>query len=239
MNFEYIIAMVGLCLFFAGGVFLMKYIPRSKMTNFVFGCLVFIPYVALCTIVYKDVGFYDWNFQNTLPVANVSPFMFALTALLLFFPKKVKKHLYLLISLLTVGMFFSSIVGCLYNASINYKFHFHFMLDYMAHIFLSLFGVYLIRSKQVIPTLKNGLISTGILLGVATVMMIINVIFDTSFFGLSLNGKHNIYNNVLTDNSYVSALLYYLGVVFVLSLGFAVCRFFAQEKWSIAKETNE
>ena len=238
MNFEYILALAFLCAFYAGGVFLMKYIPQTKLANILFSCLVFIPYVCLCTVVYMDVGFDDWNFQNTLPVANVSPFMFSLMPISLCLPKKIKPHFYLLISLLTVGMFFSSIFGCIYNAAINYKFHFHFMLDYMAHIFLSLFGVYLIRSNQVKLTLKNCMISGSILLGSATVMLILNLIFDTSFFGLSLRGKHNIYNNVLTDNSYVSALLYYVGVVAVLAMGFAVCKFFDREKWKI-KETNK
>lgn len=236
MNFEYIIALAFLCAFYAGCVYLMKYARHFQLTNVLFRFLVFIPYVCLCVIVYKDVGFYDWNFQNTLPVANVSPFMFSLMPISLFLPKKIKSHFYLLISLLTVGMFFSSVVGCIYNASINYKFHFHFMLDYMAHIFLSLFGVYLIRTKQAKLTVKNCLISGSILLGSATVMLILNLIFDTSFFGLSLRGKHNIYNNVLTDNSYVSALLYYVGVVAVLAMGFAVCKFFDKEKWKIQKD---
>ena len=238
MNFEYIIALVLLYLFYAGCLILMKNIRHFKVANLIFGCLVFIPYVSLCTIIYKDVGFHDWNFQNTLPVANVSPFMFSLMPILLLLPKKIKKHFYLLISLLPVGMFASSILGCLYNASINYKFHFHFMLDYIAHIFLSLFGIYLIRTKQEKLTVKNTLISSSIILGVATIMLILNLIFDTSFFGLSLRGKHNIYNNVLVDNSFVSALLYYLGAIVVLFLGFAVCKFFDKKKWHIEKADN-
>ena len=47
-----------------------------------------------------------------------------------------------------------------------------------------------------------------------------NVIFDTAYFGLSLNGKHNIYNNVLTSNSYLSAALYFFGLMCVLGLGY-------------------
>ena len=57
------------------------------------------------------------------------------------------------------------------------------------------------------------------IIGAAFFMMILNVIFDTAFFGLSLNGKHNIYNFVLTDNSYLSAALYFLGLLCVLGLG--------------------
>ena len=58
-------------------------------------------------------------------------------------------------------------------------------------------------------------------------MMIVNVIFDTAFFGLSLNGKHNIYNFVLTNNAYLSAALYFFGLICVLGLGYLYVSFFA------------
>ena len=43
-----------------------------------------------------------------------------------------------------------------------HKFHLHFLADYMAHILLSLWGVYLVRSGQVSVTRKNALSSGGI-----------------------------------------------------------------------------
>ena len=162
--------------------------------------------------------------------------MFFITPFLLVLPKLIKKHLYLLISLLSVGMFLSSVVGCFYNFSINYKYHHHFLLDYVSHFSLSLFGIYLIRTRQVELTLKNSVLSASVIYGVALVMMILNVIFDKSFFGLSLNGKHNIYNNILTDNSYLSALLYFVGLGAVLCLGFLHCRIFKRDGFYIEKE---
>ena len=239
MNFEYLIALALLCLFYVISIYLMKYIRHFQLANIVFGFVVFIFYVCHSTIIYKNVGFSDWNFQNTLPVANASPFMFSLMPIIMILPKKVKKHFHLLISLLLVAMFLASVLGCINNASINYKFHFHFILDYIAHIILSLYGIFLIRSKQVELTTKNCLISSSIILGTATVMLILNLIFDTSFFGLSLRGKHNIYNNILTDNSYVSALLYYLGAMLMLFLGFLACKFFAKNRFTITKKAEK
>jgi hypothetical protein len=174
--------------------------------------------------VYSEVGFYDWNFQNTLPVANVSPFMFSITPLVLVLSGRAKKLLLLLISLLSVGMFLSTVFSMTYNAVIDYKFHWHFMLDFVAHFALSLFGIYIVRSGQVDFTLKNCLKSGSLILGSATLMLVLNIIFDTSFFGLNLNGKHNIYNNVIVEDSYLSALLYYCGLIFVLLLGSILCR---------------
>jgi hypothetical protein len=229
MNYAYILTLVLLCALYAAGIYFMKYIRNFRLFNVLFGCLVYIPYLWLSCIVYNDVGFYDWNFQNTLPTANVSPFMFSSVPLLLILPPKAKKAVYLLISLLSVGMFGSAALGCIGNAAINYKFHFHFLLDYISHFALSLFGIYLIRTKQVEFHAKNCLVSASIIFGSATVMLILNLILDTAFFGLSLTGKHSIYNNVIVDNSYVSALIYYVGLLMVLLLGYGVCKMFQKK----------
>jgi hypothetical protein len=224
MSYSYIYALLLLCVSFAFTVIMMKrFLQRTRLANALFSALVYIPYITLCCIVFSDVGFYDWNFRNTLPVANVSPFMFSSIPLLFLLPKRVRPHLYLLISLLSVGMLGSTVLACINNAAIGYKFHFHFLLDYIAHVSLSLFGIYLLRSGQARFSAKNCLISSSLLVGSAVLMLILNIIFDTAFFGLSLSGKHNIYNVVLVKNSYLSALLYFSGLIGVLALGAALC----------------
>ena len=202
---------------------------NTTLTNAIFVLAVVIPYIALVVTIYRDTGFYDWNFQNVLPVANVSPFMFTCVPLALLLPKRVRKHFLLLISLLSVGMLLSGVFGCIYNAARNYKFHLHFTYDYAAHFALSLFGVYLVKSRQVTLSIKKALISSSLIFGTAAVMTVLNVIFDTSFFGLSLNGKHNIYAVVLTESSYLSALLYFLGLGVVLTLGYLYCSIFSRK----------
>ena len=238
MNFSYIIELFLLCALYVSIITFMKHFRNYKLFNCLFTAFTFIPYLALCIVIYLDVGFYDWNFQNVLPTANVSPFMFFTAAFVLILPNKIKNHLFFLISLLSVGMLLSPLFACIYNAAINYKFHFHFTLDYIAHISISLFGIYLIKSKQVKVSIKNAFISASIIFSAASFMMILNVIFDKSFFGLSLNGKHNIYNNVLVDNSYLSALIYFLGLFTVLFFGYLVNRFFDNRYKNVDKATN-
>ena len=217
---------------------MMKYIRHTKLANLIFIALVYIPYVCMCVYVYKtDTDVNRWNFLNTLPVANVSPFMFSLMPVLLILPKKIKKHLYLLVSMLAVGMLLSTVFGCVGNAIRNYKFHFHFALDYLSHFALAAFGVFLIRSKQVKFNIKNCIISGSAIFSVVTIMLILNVIFDKAFFGLSLNGKHNIYNMVLVSNSYLSALIYYVGLGCVLLLGVAVCKLFNSRNMDISDKS--
>ena len=239
MNFEYILTLVVFCFLFAVSIYLMKYIRNIQLFNLIFIALVYIPYICVCIIVYKtDTDINRWNFLNTLPVANVSPFMFSIMPILLILPKKIREYVYLLISMLTVGMFLSPAFGCIGNAMRNYNFHFHFALDYLSHFALSAFGIFLIRSKQAKFNSKNCIISGSIIFSVATIMLLLNVIFDKAFFGLSLNGKHNIYNMVLVNNSYLSALIYYIGLACVLMLGMAVCKLFNSRKMDISKESR-
>ena len=207
-------------LIYVGIVFLMKKFRKKKLTNFIFFVVTFLCYLSVVLIVYLDVGLHDWNFLNTLPTANVSPFMFCTLPLCFILPNKIKKYHFALISLLSVGMLLAPAVGCIYNTAIKYAFHTHFLLDYAAHFTLSLWGIYLVKSKQVELNVKNGLIGGSVIVVVAFLMMILNVIFDTAFFGLSLNGKHNIYNCVLVKNSFLSALIYFAGLVGVLVLGY-------------------
>lgn len=216
----YVISMILLLAFYICVLLNMKHMKNTRIFNYIFSTVILACYLHVVIRVYLSVGFNDWNFQNTLPTANVSPFMFTLVGLIYLIPLRVRKHIYLLISLLSVGMLLSSVFGCIYNASINYRFHLHFLSDYIAHVMLSLWGVYLVKSRQVELTKKNLLTSSGIIVGVAFTMLVLNVIFDTAFFGLSLNGKHNIYNNVLTNNSYLSAALYFFGLIGVLCLGY-------------------
>ena len=193
---------------------------NTKLTNLIFVLIVVVCHWVHVIKIYFDVGAHDWNFLNTLPVANISPFMFCIVPFIFILPSKIKKYFLILISLLSVGMFLSPIISCSYFASINYKFHFSFLLDFVAHLSLFLLGIYLVKSKQIELKLKDSVVSGSIILCVGGGMLILNCIFDTSFWGLSLNGKHSIYNQVIVSNSYLSALLYFTGLIVVLILGF-------------------
>ena len=225
----YYITLAVLLIFYVLAIPRINLLRNKKLTNGIFTAVIFALYLAVIIRVYISVGFDDWNFKNTLPVANVSPFMFTAVVVMHLLPRKIKKHCYLLICLLSVGMVLSAVFSCLYNAVINYSFHWHFLCDYLAHVLLSLWGVYLIKSSQVELNKKNAIISGAIIVGVAVFMLLLNVIFDTAFFGLSLNGKHSIYNVVLVKNSYLSAFLYFFGLLIVLVMGYVYSRLLSRK----------
>jgi hypothetical protein len=56
---------------------------------------------------------------------------------------------------------------------------------------------------------------------------------------LSLNGKHSIYNVVLVESSYLSALLYFFGLFGVLAMGYIYLRLIARKnKKAVYKSIN-
>lgn len=117
-------------------------------------------------------------------------------------------------------MFFSVILACIQRISINYRFIPHFLLDYVSHLTLSLWGVYLVKSKQIQFEKKDCLLGGSVIIGVSLIMLIVNKIFDTAFFGLTFNDNYNIYNIVLVNNPYLSALIYVVGLSVTLLLGY-------------------
>ena len=227
---HYIFTALALFALYVAGVYALKYCNNQKVMNVVFPLMIFIPYLYGVIAMYLDVGVKDWNFQNTLPTANVSPFTYCLALLTLVLPKKAKEYVFTLIALLSLGVLCAGMLTCIFNAMRDYAFHWTITLDSFAHVVLSLFGVYLIKSCQASLDIKKCLYSGGIIVGAAVLMLILNVIFHTAFFGLSLHGKHNIYNVVVCNNGYLSAFLYFTGLGVVLVTGYIYQRLLNREK---------
>lgn len=217
---NYIIAAAVLTILYVAGIYGLRYVHNQKWINVLFPILVFLPYLYGVIYMYIDVGVKDWNFLNTLPTANVSPFMYCLSLLTIVLPKKAKEYVFTLIALLSLGVFCAGMLTCVFNAMRDYAFHWTIALDSFAHVALSLFGIYLVKSGQASIEMKHSVFSGLIIVGVAVVMLVLNLIFHTSFFGLNLYGNHNIYNMVLFANGYVSAVMYFVGLGCILTAGY-------------------
>lgn len=215
-----ILFFVLLAVYLVGILLSKRFALHKKYINPIFAAIIFASYLYVAIYMYKDVGPNDWNFLNTLPTANVSPFMFCLTPLILIMPKAIRKYCMTLVALLSLGMLLAGLGGALGFMMRDYKFHWHIAMDCFAHIFISLWGIYLVRSGQVELTTKKAVRGGSIIVCVAVMMLVLNLIFDKAFFGLSLYGKHNIYNNVIFESGIVSALAYFAGLCTVLLAGY-------------------
>ena len=219
MSFLYLVSLIILFSLFILILFFMSHMKNYLFWDIIFLSLIFSCYLSEVIIALIKNGLYDWNFHETLPISNISPFMFCFSPLYLVLPNKIKNYFGTLISLLVVGMIASPIFSGIRCFYIGYAFHISYLLDYIAHFSFALFGIYLVQSRQVELKMKNVLFGVGIIISVLLIIIVINLIFDTSFFGLSLRGKHNIYNIVIVDNSFLSAGIYFSGLIIILLLG--------------------
>ena len=219
MNYWIVFAVL-IAIYIAFSIFAKHLAKYKNFVNAVFVIAILASYLYVVIYMYYDVGIDDWNFKNTLPTANVSPFMFCLSSIILIMPKAIRKHLFTLVALLSLAMAMAGLGGAIGYVMRDYAFHWHIALDCAAHVFISLWGVYLVKSSQVELTRKSAFRGGAIIVCVAGLMLVHNLIFDTAFFGLSLSGKHNIYNNVFFESGIVSALVYFLGLCGLLCLGY-------------------
>ena len=200
-------------------IFLMKYMKNNSYINKIIPCFMFLAIIVESVYYFILDGSSSYNFRNTLPVANVSPFMFINGIIIIFFPNKIKKYGNTLICLLSLGMFIAGI-GLLLNTHFcKIEPHWNFLLNAFNHILFSLFGIYLYKTNQVHQEKKKIVYSASIIVVVALFMLVLNAFFQTSYFGLSLYGNHNIYNLVLCQDSILSAIIYFIGLSLVLISG--------------------
>lgn len=202
-------------------VIFSKYNKKSRLVNYAFIITIFLLYLFCVISIYMDVGFYDWNFQNVLPTANVSPFMYTLLFISILLPENIKHYIFTLVGLLSFPMLCAGLISCVAYIIRDYAFHLTIFVDGFIHVLISIFGVYLVKSAQInFKKSKDVIISGTIILGAAITMLILNLILKTSFFGLSMYDNYSIYNIVLVNNGIVNAIIYLIGLVLVLFIGF-------------------
>ena len=216
----YLIAGIVLLVFYILAVLFIKTkVNQNKVLDVLFPVSIFLIYLFCLSRIYLDVGFSDWNFQNSLPTANVSPFMFSTVLIICILPSDIKKYARTLISLLAFGMVIAGMITMIFNYLRDYKFHLNIFLDSFVHILISLYGVYLLKTKQIYKETKKQMISGAVIVVVALIMLSLNLIFSTSFFGLSFTGSHNIYNVVVCKSAALSMVIYFIGLIVVLVSG--------------------
>ena len=220
---KYLVTISVLLIIYAIAVVRIGRFCNTRAVNFILFILTFSNYLIYVLRVFTIVGADSVFFHAVLATANISPFMFSILPLIYFSWGKMKKRLYLLVSLLSAGMVLSPVMNAVTYAVNEHPFDVLPVMDYIGHLLLSLWGVYLVKSNQVCLKKRDCFFSALIIVGVALVMLILNLIFGTAFFGLSLNGNHNIYGNVLVDNSYISALIYFSGLSVILFAGYVYC----------------
>ena len=189
-----------------------------KITNIIF--IVLIAGFFLClNIYYYDKG-EDYHFMT---FDNISPFTFTTIGFSYLLSKKVREYYFSMIAFLYVGMFIAmhanilkAELGFSHIASRDYAY------DALSHLFVSVFAVYLVLSNQVKINMKNYSKALICVYSIVTFGVIRNFMFGKASFGMDPTGDYNIYSLRLFNNFWVTLFAYYIGILFVVSIGYTL-----------------
>jgi len=217
----YIGALVASIAIFVLGLVFMKYLVKyRKFSDVDFPFLIFVLYFIELVLLIVDLGFENLSFLNALPTGNVGPLMFFTLPFAFLLPKKARKYYHTIVALLSPVMLIFGVFCSISFIVMAKAFYATNLLDILCHAIFSVYGIYLVRSKQVDFEVKRNLVAGGCLLGVPLLMLILNAIFQTAFFGLSVYGDHNIYNIIFPKSAAVSIVLYFVMLAVALVAGY-------------------
>ena len=207
--------------FFFVSLVLMCYY-RSKINvrlfNAIFIISDFLAYSAWTYASYQK----GWLDEGWLTLGNISPLMFTLILLTPFMHEKAKDYVLSAIAFLNVGMFFAMIISPEHDYIFNFNTEatFIYTTEAVCHMICSLYGIYLVLSKQVKADFKHWVKSVVLTLSIITFAVILNFVYHKSHFGMDPYGNAKIYMLDLFGSFWATIFAYYFGVVLVLTVGY-------------------
>ncbi|MBQ7387068.1 MAG: hypothetical protein IJW03_02765 [Clostridia bacterium] len=187
-------------------------------------------FIALDIILYVFwmYGCYLGGARMTLftLIGNISPLTCVVMAMTPIFSDKVRSHAYCAIAFLNFGLF----VAMLISPEHAYLFNFYeeakptYTAEALCHMICSLYGIYLILTRQVKPDFDSWIKAIKFLYPIILTGVVFNAIFHQKLFGMDPYGDYSIYMIDIFGSFTATFIAYLLGVLLVLTLGLQVGR---------------
>jgi len=228
--------MVGLVTLFYFVTLILICLYRDKLSPKI-GNLIFI--------IADVIFFFGWNYayyligwlgERFITLDNISPLMFTVMPLTYVAKDKVKDAAFAALAFLNAGMF----VAMLFSPDFAYLFNYNdeasfvYTCEALCHGVCSLFGIYLILTRQVKITFKNWVRSVVFMLSIITFGVFLNIVFHRSYFGMDPYDGASIYMFDLFGSFPATLIVYYLAVTVVLTIGMEVG--YLLDKWTHRKD---
>ena len=185
-------------------------------------------FIVLDVIFYFiwNLGMYEslWLEDIYDTLKNISPMIFTVIPLTLFMNEKTKSYAYSAIAYLWVGMFVALFLSPQnhYVSSADNSASLVYTGEALCHMLASLFGIYLILTKQV----KLGISSWGKALVFLYVIIwwgvLLNEVFHLKNFGMDPYGDYSIYFIDIFGSFAATLAAYVVGVLLVVTIGMQV-----------------
>ena len=170
-----------------------------------------------------NLGMYEhgWLNDGFETLGNISPMIFTVIPLTLFMSEKTKQFAYSAIAFLWVGMFIALFISPEYVYIYDYRREASVLYtgEALCHMLASLFGIYLILTKQVKLNMQSWLRSIAFMYAVIFFGIFLNYFFHKRNFGMDPYGNYSIYFLDIFGTFETTLIAYLLGVLTVLTLG--------------------
>lgn len=228
------------------------------------GCVLFIYFFSLALIcLYRDkintkifnlifvitdlIFFFCWNYaayqrgwldKRFMTLDNISPLMFTMIGLIYFMKDGVRQYCFSAIAFLNVGMFCAMLISPerAYLLDFTQEASFLYTSEAFCHMHCSLFGLYLVVTRQVKVDFAHLVKAMVFLYSIITFSVFLNVVFHKNFFGMDPYGDYGIYFIDIFGSFGATLVAYYVGILLVLTIGWHVSRIFvtltSTQKWS-------
>ncbi len=209
LTFIFFVTLMLLCLY--------RFKINKKIWNMVF-------------IIADVIAFFVWTYANYqvgwldsgwLTLDNISPLMFTIIPLTLAMNDKLRDYAYSAIAFLSFGMFFAMLISPEHDYLFNFRNDATLTMtaESVCHLICSLFGIYLVLTEQVKPTVKSLARSMVFMYSFISFGVLMNFIFHRRYFGMDPYGKYTIYMIDIFESFEATLVAYIIGVGVVLLFG--------------------
>lgn len=194
---------------------------REKINTKIFN-IVFIVFDLIFYFIW-NIGMYEhgWLENGFETLGNISPMIFTVIPLTILMKDSVREYAYSAIAFLWVGMFFALFISPEYTYLFSYNTDANILYtgEALCHMLASLFGIYLILTKQVKIGFKSWGKSIIFMYSVIGFGVFLNYFFHKGHFGMNPYGNYSIYFLDIFGSFEATLVAYLLGVLVVLTIG--------------------
>jgi hypothetical protein len=184
-------------------------------------------------IIVDLVFFFFWNYaayqrgwlsDGFMTLENISPFIMTLIPLTVFMSDRVRSYCNSAIAFLWVGMFLALMISPQHAYIFNFNIEASpiYTAEAACHLIASLYGAYLIITKQVKCDARHWRRSVICMFSVIGFGVILNYAFHIRNFGMDPYGDYTIYMIDIFGSFEATLAAYLLGVLLVLTIGMQV-----------------
>ena len=187
----------------------------------------------LVFVITDVIFFFCWNYaadqkgwleKRFMTLDNISPFTFTIIPFIYIMKDSVKEYCLSAVAFLCFGMFCAMLISPerAYLFDFDQEASFLYASEAFCHMHCSLFGLYLIITRQVKVDFTHLVKAVVFMYSVITFGVILNLVFHKNFFGMDPYGNYAIYFIDIFRSFGATLVAYYLGVLVVLILGWQV-----------------